>query len=279
MDNPSYLGIKYVTLWLLLSLVTGTCANGIVVGQSCSGVRPGTKFTNPENCRTYFGCNSGVYELEYCPSGFYNPQKNDCDLDFKCNQDNFPDVTSRPAVPTSVTWSTLMEEWISTTIDFEAFSTVSPTTRVGEVSTVASSTISESVETTTVSLTTTSSPMTTTEVAIDPNGCPLVDTDEPTYLNDKQNCEKWVFIIGGETQLILTGFRVISITGTTYAITPRRSKCDAFRACIGTQRRKCVITPKTSSVPETATATLVLSQSALQLADTPCHILRDASIS
>lgn len=189
MDSPSCLGIRYVTLWLLLSLVMVTCVNGVVVGQSCSGIRPGTKFTNPENCRTFIACNSGVYELEYCPSGFYNPQKNDCDLDFKCNQDNFPDVTSRPAVPTSGTWSTLMDEWISTTIDF---SNESPTTTVKDVSTEASSTTTESAETTTESLTTTSSlPITTTtEVTIDPNGCPLVDTDEPTYLNDKQNCEK-----------------------------------------------------------------------------------------
>lgn len=182
--------------YLFIVLLTSYCVNVVradenLVGLSCTGFVHGTKYVNAVNCRTYVICNAGLFELEYCPSGFYNPQKNDCDLDYKCILDNLPEVTTRFEVTsrqedmessTTVSLDTTTPLYTSTTLD--------RTTQTSTF-TVPTSTSPNPVETMTPSIaTTTVFSGTTTDIPIDPHGCPSTDTDEPTYINDKHDCEK-----------------------------------------------------------------------------------------
>lgn len=166
-------------------------ANDTLVGQSCGGIVQGSKYANAENCRTYIVCNAGVFELEYCPSGFYNPLKIACDLDYKCILDNLPEVTP----PTDV-MTTLVNEWISSTSTASEESTTTQAASTTQSTTTQSSTITEPKVTSTTTpedmdTTTAAVSTTTTEIIpIDRNGCPRVDTEDPTYLDDKHSCAK-----------------------------------------------------------------------------------------
>lgn len=149
----------------------------VVVGQSCAGVQTGAKFTNAENCRTYIVCYRGLFELEFCPSGFFNPAKNDCDLDYKCKLDNLPEET------TGV-------DWTSTSPEDLMISSTPPMVTTSEPTTTTTTTV---MPTTTPSTTTTTGEIPqvpTTESSVDSYSCPAVDTEAPTYLNDRKDCER-----------------------------------------------------------------------------------------
>lgn len=167
---------KIPVLCLVVSsilLVQGQSMN-IIIGESCSGFRPGTKFTNPDNCRAYIICQSDVFQLWYCPSGFYNPLKDDCDLDYKCILDNVPGVSN--AITETTTPMDVTDDFSSSTSTFVFTTTDAP---------------ESSTESTTISIETTSIlSSSTTDISPDLNSCPAIDTELPTYLSDAENCER-----------------------------------------------------------------------------------------
>lgn len=175
-------------------LVNFSCGHDLVVGQSCSVLRPGSKYANPENCRTYMICNGGVIELEFCPSGFYNPQKDKCDLNHKCILDNVPDVTGRfdETSTLPIMWTSLRDESISSTTSMDLTNTESTSTMFEETDwTTELTTETTQRDSTPVALETSTIPFPDTTVGvIDQYTCPSIDTDQPTYLTDKQDCEK-----------------------------------------------------------------------------------------
>ena len=221
MSQSRHIPISVPLVLFLLGLALAvTSASEIVVGKSCSGLGVGSKFTNAENCRTYFVCNASYqFELEFCPSGFYNPLKDACDLDYKCILDNVPggettttkrvvstqfeeatDTPTTTPLGSSSTSPSTTEEVVSTTPGVftttpEEATTEVPTTETEEdlppSSTVSTTTLVTTTTTSTVVTSTTAVPPggSTPEVPLDPYSCPLVDTDTPTYLNDKQNCD------------------------------------------------------------------------------------------
>lgn len=189
--NPS------IVLLVLACAVHVSLGFEINVGEPCSS--PGSTFVNTENCRSYILCSSGRFQLVYCPSGFYNPAKYDCDLDYKCVLDNVPEeVTTQSGVGTP---STILSTLISYTTTTDSITTDwSPSTTTDDVTTNPTTT-EATEETKTITTTTKAITSTTERTSSEPsfpstpsvgerNECPLVDSDEPTYLDDKLSCEK-----------------------------------------------------------------------------------------
>lgn len=203
------MAIYSIVLLVLVCAVHVSLGFEVIVGESCSGTAPGMKFVNIENCRSYITCSSGRFRLFYCPSGFFNPAKNDCDLDYKCVLDNLPkdDMTTSAegeGTPSTILYTLIpstianfdstTNDWLSSTPIDDVMT--NPTTEAVEEATTEEKE-EETTSTTTSATTTTTTLRTSTELASpstpsvgDRNECPLVDSDEPTYLTDKHSCEK-----------------------------------------------------------------------------------------
>lgn len=178
-------------------------------GQPCAGSSL-EMHENREDCRTYLVCAFGQYRLNYCPSGFFNPVKKDCDLDYKCVLDNLPeeDVTATTAEMGEVSsTASTAEVGDSSSSPSDDATTTEETpdeteeetpeqTEETEEPTTATTEEEETAITTTEASTTDSTTTTAVVVVTTPGSatglaeCPLIDTEQPTYLTDKQNCER-----------------------------------------------------------------------------------------